>query len=73
MSNEIATVRGELTLKIGDAEAVSPGFVSIPIEAKTELDYEGQLQLTATPNMREVRELITEVFAASAREEATTE
>ena len=68
MSNQIATVRGELTLKIGDAEAVSLGYLSIPIETETSIDATGQLQLTATPNMREVRELINEVFSANVRD-----
>ena len=69
----IATVRGELTLTIAGTEAVSLGFVDIPIEVVThpagiaDLDAHGALVLKATPNMREVRELIEQVFAAEGR------
>ena len=50
MNPEIATLRGQLTLTIGDTPAVNLGYIDIPI--------------SATPNMREVRELIEQVFIA---------
>ena len=68
MTARVATVRGELTLKISGAEAVTLGWLEIPIEVVTQpegiadLDAGGNLVLRATPNMREVRELIEQVF-----------
>ena len=50
MNPEIAILRGQLTLNIGDTPAVNLGYIDIPI--------------SATPNMREVRELIEQVFIA---------
>lgn len=50
MSPEVTTLRGQLTLTIGDTPAVNLGYIDIPI--------------SATPNMREVRELIEQVFIA---------
>lgn len=59
----IATVEGKLELRIGDAEPISLGRVTIPIEATAErTGTDGSLILTATPNMREVREFIEQVF-----------
>ena len=58
MSPEIATLRGQLTLTIGDTPAVNRGYIDIPISATTELNGRGEQVLRATPNMREVRELI---------------
>ena len=71
--SKIATVRGELKLEISGTPAVSLGWVDIPIEVVTQpegvadLDAHGSIVLKCTPNMREVRELITQVFAADAR------
>ena len=62
MNPEIATLRGQLTLTIGDTPAVNLGYIDIPISAATELNGRGELVLKATPNMREVRELIKQMF-----------
>ena len=64
MNPEITTLRGQLTLTIGDTPAVNLGYIDIPISATTELNGQGELVLKATPNMREVRELIEQVFIA---------
>ena len=64
MSPEITTLRGQLTLTIGDTPAVNLGYIDIPISAATELNGRGELVLKATPNMRGVRELIEQVFIA---------
>lgn len=63
MNPEIAILRGQLTLNIGDTPAVNLGYIDIPISATTELNGRGEV-LKATPNMREVRELIEQVFIA---------
>ena len=64
MSPEIAILRGQLTLTIGDTPAVNLGYIDIPISATTERNSRGELVLKVTPNMREVRELIGQVFIA---------
>jgi hypothetical protein len=61
---EITTLRGQLTLTISDTPAVNLGCIDIPISATTELNVRGELVLKATPNMREVRELVEQVFIA---------
>lgn len=61
----IATVTGRLTLTVGDA-SIDLGQVSIPITATVKDNGVG-LVLTSTPDMREVRDLITQVFAAEGR------
>ena len=58
----IATVTGKLTLTIAGGPAVDLGTIAIPISAKTVLRNDGELILTATPNMRHVREFIEQVF-----------
>ena len=50
--NTIATVTGKLTLTIADSPAI-------------DLGNDGELVLTATPNMRQVREFIEQVFLAA--------
>ena len=63
--NTIATVTGKLTLTIADSPAIDLGNIKIPISAKTNLRNDGELVLTATPNMRQVREFIEQVFLAA--------
>ena len=63
--NTIATVTGKLTLTIADSPAIDLGNIKIPISAKTNLHNDGELVLTATPNMRQVRELIEQAFLAT--------
>ena len=58
----IATVTGKLTLTIADSPAIDLGNIKIPISAQTVLRNDGSLVLTATPNMREVREFIERAF-----------
>ena len=65
MNPEITTLRGQLTLTIGDTPAVNLGYIDIPISAATELNGRGELVLKATPNMREVRELIKQMFTTN--------
>ena len=60
--NTIATVTGKLTLTIADSPAIDLGNIKIPISAQTVLRNDGSLVLTATPNMRHVREFIERVF-----------
>ena len=63
--NTIATVTGKLTLTIADSPAIDLGNIEIPISVKTNLRNDGELVLTATPNMRQVREFIEQVFLAA--------
>lgn len=63
--NTIATVTGKLTLTIADSPAIDLGNIKIPISAKTNLRNDGELVLTATPNMRQVREFIEQAFLAA--------
>lgn len=65
MTTEIAHVQGDLILKIGDAEAVSLGWVRIPITVRPGLNANGSLVLTAEPNMAEVRATIQAIFNQS--------
>jgi len=63
--NTIATVTGKLTLTIADSPAIDLGNIKIPISAQTVLRNDGSLVLTATPNMRQVREFIEQAFLAA--------
>ena len=58
----IATVTGKLTLTIADSTAINLGNIKIPISAQTVLRNDGELVLTTTPNMHQVREFIERVF-----------
>ncbi len=57
----IATVRGRLSLTIGDGDPIDLGTVAIPITAEPTTDR-GELVLRATPNMGEVRDFVEQVF-----------
>lgn len=67
----IATITGKLTLVIADGTSVDLGDITLPIIGRTVL-RNGELCLVASPNMRELRELIEQAFhtVASDPEEA---
>lgn len=68
MAALIATVKGKLSLTIGDSEPIHLGDLEIPIEAAPGTER-GELVLRAKPNMGEVRDFVEQVFGAAGRDQ----
>ncbi|WP_136057272.1 hypothetical protein [Microbacterium sp. K24] len=60
----IATIRGALLLQVGEGAPVNLGNIEIPITASATTNGQGELVLSAKPNMREVRDFVEAVFGS---------